>query len=75
MLLEQLVEKAGQPPEYDWDSYYRWLFSTLAGGEVAGLKFWLCQGCFTVNIDPFPARYGKCRGCGLILPPPGARGQ
>lgn len=66
MLLEQLVEKAAQPPEYDWDAYYSWLFSGLAGREVTDSSFWLCKKCLTVNIVYLPARYGKCRGCGLI---------
>jgi hypothetical protein len=66
MLLEQLVEKAKQPPEYDWDSYYRWLFSRLAGREVSDFKYWLCNGCLTVNVLYLPARYGKCRSCQLI---------
>ncbi|HTG82182.1 MAG TPA: hypothetical protein VL949_09590 [Geobacteraceae bacterium] len=66
MLLEQLVEKAGQRPEYDWDAYYCWLFSELAGREVTDFTFWHCKKCFTVNVAYLPARYGKCRGCGLI---------
>jgi len=66
MLLEQLVEKAAQPPEYDWDSYYSWLFNGLAGREVSGFNFWLCKKCPTVNIVYLPARYGKCRCCGLL---------
>lgn len=66
MLLEQLVEKAAQPPEYDWDSYYQWLFSQLAGHEVTDSKFWLCKKCHSVNVAYLPARHGKCRGCGLI---------
>ncbi|WP_298436888.1 hypothetical protein [Geobacter sp.] len=66
MLLEQLVEKAAQPPEYDWDAYYRWLFSTLAGHEVSRAGFWQCPHCLTVNLHLSPGRYGKCRGCGLI---------
>lgn len=66
MLLEQLVEKAGQRPEHDWDSYYRWLFSRLAGREVTDFKFWLCKKCFAVNVIYLPARYGKCSECELI---------
>ena len=66
MLLEQLMEKAAQPPEYDWDSYYNWLFSRLAGREVTSFNFWQCQRCLTVNVIFLPARYGKCRGCDLI---------
>ena len=66
MLLEQLVEKAAQPPEYDWDAYYRWLFSQQAGREVTDFRFWLCRHCHTVNVTYLPARYGKCRGCDLI---------
>jgi hypothetical protein len=66
MLLEQLVEKAGQPPEYDWDAYYRWLFSELAGREVTGYGFWQCKQCLTVNAVYFPARYVTCRGCKLV---------
>jgi hypothetical protein len=54
MLLEQLVEKAGQPPAYDWDAYYRWLFSELAGREVAGYSFWQCKQCLTVNVVYLP---------------------
>jgi hypothetical protein len=66
VLLEQLVEKANQPPEYDWHSYYTWFFSTLAGREVTDFTFWQCTNCHTVNVLYLPARYGKCRGCELI---------
>ncbi len=66
MLLEQLVEKAAQPLEYDWDAYYRWLFSQLDGREVTDFRFWLCPNCHAVNVVSLPARYGKCRGCELI---------
>lgn len=66
MLLEQLVEKAAQSPEYDWNAYYSWLFSQLAGREVTDFKFWQCQKCLTVNIIYLPAQYGKCRCCDLI---------
>ena len=66
MLLEQLVEKAAQPPEYDWDAYYRWLFGQTDAGEGTDLRFWLCSHCHTVNVVSVPARYGKCRGCELI---------
>ncbi len=69
MLLEQLVEKAGQCPEYDWDSYYRWYFSQLAGREVSDFKFWQCKKCLSVNVLFLPARYGKCRSCELIYLP------
>lgn len=65
MLLEQLVEKSAQPPEYDWDAYYRWLFGRLAGREVTGFKFWLCDRCHAVNLLYLPARHGTCRGCRL----------
>lgn len=63
MLLEQLVEKAAQGPEYDWNSYYSWLFSQYAGREVTDFKFWQCEKCLTVNVIFLPARYCKCRGC------------
>ncbi len=66
MLLEQLVEKASQPPEYDWNAYYRWLFGELAGRDASGYEFWQCKGCLSVNIVIPPARYGKCRSCDLI---------
>ena len=69
MLLEQLVEKAAQRPEYDWDSYYRWFFSQNAGREVTDFKFWQCEQCLTVNVIHLPARYGKCRECQLIYMP------
>ncbi|HTG82148.1 MAG TPA: hypothetical protein VL949_09415 [Geobacteraceae bacterium] len=69
MLLEQLVEKAAQPPEYDWDAYYRWLFSQSDGGEATHFRFWLCPHCHTVNVVSVPARYGKCRGCDVIQLP------
>ncbi len=69
MLLEQLVEKAAQPPQYDWDSYYRWLYSTLAGREVSDCRYWLCESCTTVNLLFLPTKYGKCRGCGLLYLP------
>ena len=65
MLLEQLAEKAGQTPEYDWDAYYRWLFGELSGREIDGYASWLCAQCCTVNIVHLPARHGTCRGCGL----------
>lgn len=65
MLLEQLAEKAEQTPEYDWNAYYRWLFSELSGREVDGYASWLCPQCCTVNIVYLPARYGTCRGCNL----------
>ena len=66
MLLEQLVEKAARPPEFDWGSYYRWFFSQLAGREVTDFTYWLCKHCLTVNVVYLPARYGKCRCCQLI---------
>lgn len=66
MLLEQLVEKAGQPPKYDWEYYYRWLFSQAAGREVTDFRVWQCLECLTTNILFLPARYGKCRQCGLL---------
>lgn len=66
MLLEQLVMKAAQPPEYDWDAYYSWLFSQQAGRDVTDCTFWLCKKCLSVNSVYLPARYGKCRSCGLI---------
>lgn len=66
MLLEQLVEKAKQPPEYDWDAYYRWLLGRVSGREVGEYRFWLCRQCLSVNIVFLPARYGKCRCCDLI---------
>jgi hypothetical protein len=66
MLLEQLVEKANEKPQYDWESYYAWLFREEAGHEVAGFQFWECKNCLTVNLTFLPARYGKCRGCELI---------
>ena len=66
MLLEQLVAKAAEPPEFDWDAYYSWLFSRLAGREVSGYKFWQCKSCLSVNVLYLPARYGKCRSCELI---------
>lgn len=71
MLLEQLVEKSRQPPQYDWDGYYRWLFSRLAGREVAGYGFWQCRQCLTVNVVYFPTSYETCLSCKLIhLPDP-----
>jgi len=66
MLLEQLVEKAKEPPRYDWESYYRWLYSAIAGREVSDIRFWLCEKCLSVNILFLPAKYGKCRSCELI---------
>ena len=66
MLLEQLVEKASQAPQYDWDTYYAWFFSKQAGREITSYKFWECQNCLTVNLIYLPARYGKCRCCNLI---------
>lgn len=75
MLLERLVKKASQPPEYDWDSYYRWLFSGLAGRDVTDSSFWLCRKCLAVNIVHLPARYGKCHCCGLIHLPEVCRSE
>lgn len=69
MLLEQLVEKAAEKPEYDWNAYYSWLFSQLAGREVTDFKFWQCEKCCTVNVIYLPAKYGKCRGCQLLYLP------
>ena len=66
MLLEQVIEKAQKEPEYDWDTYYKWHFSELAGREVTDFAFWVCKKCVTVNITYLPARYGKCRSCELI---------
>jgi len=66
MLLEQLVERESRKPEYDWEAYYAWFFSELAGREVAGFKYWQCQKCLTINLIYLPARYGKCRLCTLI---------
>lgn len=66
MLLEQLVQKASQPPRYDWDAYYGWLFSQQVGREVSEPSFWLCKKCLTVNSAAPHSRYGKCRSCGLI---------
>lgn len=66
MLLEQLIEKANQKPEYDWESYHMWRLSQLAGREVTDCISWLCKSCLTVNLTCLPARYGKCRCCELI---------
>ena len=66
MLLERLIEKANQKPEYDWEAYYAWLFSEDAGREITGYSFWECKKCLTVNMIYLPARYGKCRCCSLI---------
>jgi hypothetical protein len=69
MLLEQLAEKAAQPAEYDWESYYDWLFSELAGREVSDFRFWQCEKCLTTNVIYLPAKYGKCRCCELLYMP------
>lgn len=68
MLMEQLLKKAedNQESEYDWDAYYRWLYSALAGRDATDMKFWICKNCLTVNVFFLPARYGKCRDCKLI---------
>jgi hypothetical protein len=66
MLLEELIEKANKKPEYDWEGYYSWYFTQEAGREVTGVNFWECKSCLTINLLYLPARYGKCRGCGLI---------
>jgi len=66
MLLERLIESAGKKSEFDWDSYYTWLFSQDAGREVTDFVFWECKSCLTVNLLYLPARYGKCRCCSLI---------
>ena len=66
MLLDQLVERAAREPEYDWNSYYAWFFGELSGREVDSFTFWNCKKCLTVNLLLLPARYGKCRSCGLI---------
>ncbi|HBA88883.1 MAG TPA: hypothetical protein DCZ75_13145 [Geobacter sp.] len=69
MLLEQLIEKANQEPEFDWDAYYNWLFTQDAGRELEGFTFWGCKSCLTINMLYLPARYGKCRCCSLIYLP------
>lgn len=69
MLLEQLVRKAQTRPEFDWDSYYRWYFSKLAGREVTEVRFWECPECHTINPIYLPAKYGKCHHCKLIQLP------
>ena len=69
MLLEQVMERANQKPEYDWETYYKWLFSQQAGHEVDDYTFWECKKCLTVNLLTLPARYGKCRCCELIYLP------
>jgi hypothetical protein len=69
MLLEQLVAKAEEKPEYDWEAYYHWYFNEAYGREVTDCNFWICKKCHTVNILALPARYGKCRGCDLIYLP------
>lgn len=69
MLLEQLAAKSQEPPEYDWESYYRWYFSKLHGRDGSDHRFWSCRKCLTVNLLSLPARYGKCRCCGLIYLP------
>lgn len=66
MLLEEIVERANQKPEYDWEAYYKWFFSEEAGREVTGYTFWECKGCLSINLLYLPARYGKCRVCSLI---------
>lgn len=66
MLLEELVKQSEQDPEYDWDAYYRWLYSQVAGRDIFDFKFWICRKCLTVNVFFMPARYGKCRECNLI---------
>jgi hypothetical protein len=66
MLLEQVIEKAIEEPEYDWESYYNWLFSEDAGRRISGFAFWECKKCLAVNLLYLPARYGKCRSCSLI---------
>ena len=65
MLLEQLVAKAAQPQQYNWEEYYRWYYSTLAGREATDFTFWQCTKCLAVNLLFLPARYGTCRSCGL----------
>ncbi len=69
MLLEQLVKQAAQPPQYDWDAYYRWFFSTLTGQEISSFDFWQCPHCLAINFFLSAQRYGKCRGCDLIYLP------
>ena len=66
MLLERPQEQAGKPPEYDWDAYYLWLFGKLGEGEKTEFSFWQCRKCLSVNAVSLPARFAKCRGCGLI---------
>ena len=66
MLLEDLIEQSQKKPQYDWEGYYTWLFSQEAGREVTAVTFWECKKCLTVNVLYLPARYGKCRCCGLI---------
>jgi hypothetical protein len=69
MLLEQVIEKAQQKPQYDWDSYYQWFFKEQAGHEVTGYTCWECKHCLAINLLILPARYAKCRNCDLIYLP------
>lgn len=71
MLLERLIEKANQAPEFDWEAYYLWQFSQLAGSEVTGYRHWSCIKCQAINLTLLPARYGKCSRCNLIHLPDG----
>ena len=66
MLLERLVGKSSEEPEYNWAGYYEWLYGELTGREGAELQFWICRKCLTVNVVTQPVRYGKCRECNLI---------
>jgi hypothetical protein len=66
MLLEKVIDRAHKEPEFDWESYYAWLFSRDAGRPVTGVTFWECRKCLTINLLYLPARYGKCRCCSLL---------
>ena len=69
MLLERVIASAHKEPEFDWETYYQWLFSKYAGRDVTGFTFWECTKCLTVNLLYLPARYGKCRCCSLLHMP------
>jgi len=66
MLLEELIEKGKEVPEYDWEGYYGWLYSELGEDSGAQLQFWVCKHCLSLNVLVLPARYAKCRECHVI---------
>lgn len=64
MLLEQLVQKAKEPPAIDWTAYLKWQVQAQGGIPIV----WVCE-CAQVNRERLPLkRYLKCSSCGMLHP-------